>query len=166
MYLRFGRPVIPVFTPADQKFEIGKAWHVNEGNAARYAASYERMLALIGLMHKAGVPLVAGTDNWAGFSLHRELELYVKAGIPAPEVLRIATWNGARYSGSAAEAGSIEVGKRADLVLVDGDPSVNISDIRKLSLVLKAGVAYSPAEIFEAVGVRPFVAGAAIAAGP
>jgi imidazolonepropionase-like amidohydrolase len=124
------------------------------------------MLELIGRMHKAGVPLLAGTDNWAGFALHRELELYVKAGIPAAEVLRIATWNGARYTGTAAQSGSIEPGKQADLVLVDGDPSVDISDIRKISLVLKGGVAFAPAEMYEAVGVRPFVPAAAITPRP
>lgn len=55
-----------------------------------------------------------------------------------------------------------ERGKLADLVLIDGDPSTNISDIRKISLVLKGGVAYVPAQIYEAVGIRPFVPAATI----
>ena len=124
--------------------------------AMRYQRSYAAMLALIVRLHRAGVPLLAGTDDFAGFALHRELELYVKAGIPAPEVLRIATLNGARYTGTLADRGTIERGKLADLVLVDGDPTTRIEDIRRTSLVFKGGVAFAPAEIHEALGIRPF----------
>jgi hypothetical protein len=132
---------------------------------ATYRASYNRLLDLIRVMHQAGVPLVAGTDSIAGLGLHRELELYVQAGIPAPEVLRIATWNGARVAGASATAGSIERGKVADLILVDGDPSRRISDIRRTVLVLKGGVAYSPAELYETMGFKPLVAAATIESG-
>jgi imidazolonepropionase-like amidohydrolase len=127
-----------------------------------YRASYARMLALTRAMHRAGVPLVAGTDAVPGLSLHRELELYVQAGIPAAQALRIATWNGARAAGAEHEAGSIARGKVADLMLVDGDPSRRIADIRRASLVLKGGVAYAPAQLFEAMGFRPVVDGARI----
>lgn len=130
-----------------------------------YRASYKRLLDLIRVMHQAGVPLVAGTDGTAGLGLHRELELYVEAGIPAPEVLQIATWNGARVAGASTTAGSIERGKTADLVLIDGDPSRRISDIRRTVLVLKGGVAYSPAELYEAMGFKPLVGGATIGSG-
>lgn len=86
----------------------------------------------------------------------RELELEVKAGIPPGEVLSIATRNGARVLRVAADSGSIARGKRADLILVDDDPTRNISDVRKVSLVMKEGVVYLPAEIYEAIGVRRF----------
>jgi cytosine/adenosine deaminase-related metal-dependent hydrolase len=129
---------------------------VREGNIATYRSSYARMIEFMGRLHDAGVPLVAGTDGIAGFTLHRELELYVKAGITPGEAIRIATQNGARYTGLGHEAGSIESGRRADLILVDGDPTRNISDIRRISLVLKDGVGYAPAEIYEAFGVRRF----------
>jgi hypothetical protein len=132
---------------------------------ATYRASYNRLLDLIRVMHQAGVPLVAGTDSIAGLGLHRELELYVQAGIPAPEVLRIATWNGARVVGASATAGSIERGKAADLILVDGDPSRRISDIRRTVLVLKGGVAYSPAELYEVMGFKPLAPAATIESG-
>src|SRR5205823_6961479 len=59
----------------------------------------------------------------AGFTLHRELELYVRAGLSPAQALQIATWNGARFTGRLAELGSIELRKRADLILVDGDPT-------------------------------------------
>lgn len=130
---------------------------INDENAARYKASFARMLELVGRLYRAGVPLVAGTDDFAGFTLHRELELYVEAGIPAAQALRIATLNGARFTQTLAQTGTIERGKLADLVLIDGDPTQRISDIRKPSLVIKGGTAYLPAEIYEAVGIRPFV---------
>jgi Amidohydrolase family len=131
-----------------------------------YRASYARMLALTLAMHRAGVPLVAGTDDIPGLTLHRELELYVQAGIPAPHALRIATWNGARVAGAEQEAGSIARGKVADLMLIDGDPSRRIADIRRASLVLKGGVAYAPAQLFEAMGFKPVVDGARIETRP
>jgi Amidohydrolase family len=131
---------------------------VNESNVDRYRKSYAKMVAFVGMMHRAGIPLVAGTDAMPGFALHRELELYVKAGIPPGEVLRIATWNGARYTRTLDRLGSIAPGKLADLVVVDGDPTEDISVIRRIGLVMKEGVAYYPAEIHEATGIKPFAA--------
>ena len=131
---------------------------VNEGNVERYRASYTKMVEFVGRMHRAGIPLVAGTDAVAGFTLHREMELYVKAGIPPAEVLRIATWNGAKYTRTLDRLGSITRGKLADLILVDGDPTSDISAIRKVALVMKEGVVYYPAEIFAATGIKPFAA--------
>lgn len=134
-----------------------------EGNKlATYRASYKRMLQLTLAMHRAGVPLVAGTDSTPGLGLHRELELYVEAGIPPGQALRIATWNAARVAGVDAVAGSIARGKAADLLLVEGDPTQRIADIRRASLVLKGGVAYAPAQLFEAMGFKPIVEAARI----
>jgi imidazolonepropionase-like amidohydrolase len=133
------------------------SYDVTEANADRYKASYDKMLDLVGRIHRTGIPLVAGTDATAGFALHRELELYVQAGIPAAEALRIATWNGARYTRTLDRLGSIERGKLADLILVDGDPTTNIADVRRIGLVMKEGTVYYPAEVYPAVGVKPFV---------
>ena len=124
---------------------------------SNYRESYAKMVEFVGVMHRAGIPIVAGTDATPGFALHRELELYVKAGIPAAEALRIATWNGAKYTRTLDHAGSITPGKRADLILIDGDPTKDISAVRSINLVMKDGVAYYPSEIYEAMGVRPFV---------
>lgn len=129
---------------------------------ARYRASYASMLRFVGTLHRAGVPLVAGTDGTPGFLLQRELALYVRAGIPAREALRIATWNAARVAGESAIRGSIQRGYRAELVLVDGDPTRDIDELRKASLVIQGRHAYAPAQLHEALGIRPFVAGAAI----
>jgi hypothetical protein len=142
-------------------FATQRAWRNNStdvggGKLEIYRASWQRMLQFVGRLHAAGVPLVAGTDSLAGFMLHRELELYVQAGVPAGEAIRIATENGARYSGVLGDRGTVERGKRADLILVDGDPTKNISDIRRISYVLKDGTGYAPAEIYEALGIRRF----------
>ena len=148
---------------------VQRGWHENsmkvtEQNAARYRASYDKMVQLVGQLYRAGVPLEAGTDGIAGFTLHRELELYVRAGLTPAQALQIATWNGARYTGRLAQLGSIEPHKRADLILIDGDPTQDISDIRRISLVMKDGVIYFPAEVYEAVGVRRFVDAPAVQA--
>jgi hypothetical protein len=139
-----------------------REYHTNEtdvsgGRLETYRASWKRMLEFVGRLHAAGVPLVAGTDDLAGFMLHRELELYVQAGVEPGEAIRIATENGARYAGVLADRGTVERGKRADLILVDGDPTTNISDIRKVSYVLKDGAGFAPADIYEALGIRRFV---------
>ena len=94
-------------------------------------------------LFRAGVPLLAGTD--LGFpyvfpgDLHRELELFVQAGIPAPDVLRIATLNAARYLNLDKVLGSVEAGKFADLVLLDGDPLRDIGNTRKVRAVVFNG---------------------------
>ena len=130
----------------------------DDATGARYKRSFDKLVDFTGRMYRAGVPLVAGTDELPGFTLQRELELYVQAGLTPAQVLQVATWNGAKYSRTLDEAGSISPGKRADLVLVDGDPTVDIADVRKLALVIKGGQAYYPAEIHEALGIAPFAA--------
>ena len=142
-------------------FATQRAWRINStdvsgGKLETYRESWQRMMQLLGRLYDGGVTLVAGTDSLAGFMLHRELELYVQAGIPPGEAIRIATENGARYTGVLSDRGSIERGKRADLILVDGDPTKNISDIRRVSYVLKDGVGYSPANLYESFGIRRF----------
>jgi hypothetical protein len=129
----------------------------DDATAARYRASYARMVAFVGQMYRAGIPLVAGTDALAGFTLHSELELYVKAGLTPAQALQVATLNGARYTRTLHERGSIEAGKLADLVLVDGDPTHDIADLRKVALVITQGKLIRPAAVHEALGVRPFV---------
>jgi imidazolonepropionase-like amidohydrolase len=121
----------------------------------RYRDSFAKMLAMVKAMHDAGVPIVAGTDALPGFALHRELELYVQAGIAAPEVLRIATLGAATVARRADRLGSIAPGKIADLVLFDGDPTTNISDVRKIALVIKDGNVFDPREVEREIGVMP-----------
>ena len=129
----------------------------NERLHALYNRSYARMIDFVGRMHREGIPLVAGTDAIAGFTLQRELELYVQAGISPADTLRIATWNGAKYSRALADRGSIEVGKLADLVLIDGDPTRDISAIRNVALVVTQGRSIDPTAVFTELGIKPFV---------
>lgn len=128
----------------------------DDATAARYERSYDKMVEFVGRMYRAGVPILAGTDGLPGFTLQRELELYVAAGLTPAQALQIATWNGAKYTRTLDDRGSIAVGKRADLVLFDGDPTRDIADVRKVALVVKNGTAYYPAELHEAFGIRPF----------
>ncbi|KXI30231.1 amidohydrolase family protein [Paraglaciecola hydrolytica] len=125
--------------------------------AALYAKSYAKMLEFTGLMYKAGIPIVAGTDELAGFTLQGELELLVKAGLTPAQALQVATLNGAQFSNATERKGQITVGRDADLLLVDGDPTKNISDIRKLALVITQGKAIYPTKIYQAMGIEPFV---------
>lgn len=128
---------------------------VPEGKDQRYRDSFEALLRMVALLDRSGIPIVAGTDGLAGFTLHRELELYARAGIPAPRVLQIATLGAARVMKRDAELGSIEPGKLADLLLVGGDPASHISDIRRVETVVKGGVVYRAADLDRAIGVRP-----------
>lgn len=128
----------------------------DDTTAARYERSYAKMIAFIGRLYRAGVPLVAGTDDVAGFTLQRELELYVQAGLTPAQSLQIATWNGAHYSGVLGDRGSIDPGKLADLVLIDGDPTADIAALRRVALVIKGTRAYYPSEIYQALGIKPF----------
>ena len=131
---------------------------VPEGSDQRYRDSFRAILGMVRRLESEGIPIVAGTDSLAGFTLDRELELYVEAGIPAPRVLQIATLGAARVMKRDAELGSIAPGKKADLVLVDGDPSARISDVRRVVTVVKDGVVYDPEAIFRALGIRPAAA--------
>ena len=120
-----------------------------------YRRSYANMVKMVGLLHRSGVQIVAGTDTLPGFGLHRELELYREAGIPASEILQIATLQAARVMKRDRDLGSIQTGKLADLVLVAGDPTQDISAVRNTKLVVKDGVVFDPARIYEAIGVQP-----------
>ncbi|WP_422013473.1 amidohydrolase family protein [Roseateles sp.] len=134
---------------------------MDDAKARRWRASWQVMTDLLRRLHAAGIPLVAGTDATAGFALQRELELYVQSGIPAAQALKIATWNGAKYSDRLADIGSIEVAKQADLVLVDGDPVADIRAIRRVALVLQGlngqTRALSPSALYQSMGILPFV---------
>jgi imidazolonepropionase-like amidohydrolase len=128
---------------------------VPEGRESRFRESFTAMQRMLLALHAAGVPLVAGTDSGYGFALVHELELYVASGIPAAEVLQMATQGAARAAGQGERLGSIEVGKLADMILVDGDPSVNPGALRNLRLIVKDGVLLDPEELWRELGIGP-----------
>jgi imidazolonepropionase-like amidohydrolase len=103
-------------------------------------------------MHDAGVRIVAGTDyGLPGFSLLRELELYVDAGLSPLEAIRAATVVPAEVMGLSSELGTIEVGKRADLVVLDADPLIDIHNVRTGRWVVAGGVIFDMAALRRAV---------------
>jgi imidazolonepropionase-like amidohydrolase len=130
----------------------------DDATAARYEKAYQKCIDFTGRMYQAGIPVVAGTDGTPGFTLQRELELYVMAGLTPAQVLQVATRNGARFARVADDRGAIAPAKRADLALIDGDPTRDIADIRKVAAVFKDGNVLYPSELFTEMGVKPFAA--------
>jgi imidazolonepropionase-like amidohydrolase len=117
---------------------------------------FEEELALVGVLHKNGIPIVAGTDQSVpGFSLHREIELYVDAGFTPLEALQAATIVPARVMGKESDSGTIEAGKRGDLVILDASPLDNIANTRKIYRVITNGRVFDPAPLWESVGFTP-----------
>jgi imidazolonepropionase-like amidohydrolase len=118
---------------------------------ADYRASWAKMVELLGLMHKAGVPIVAGTDG-SGVELIHELEIYLQAGFTPAEALAAATIVPARLVGMDKRTGSIAVGKAADLVLIEGDPEKRMSDMRQTRWVMMDGKLLSADALRTATG--------------
>jgi hypothetical protein len=123
---------------------------------AAYQQGFQKVLDVLKLLDAEGIQLLPGTDDTTGFAQLRELEVYVKAGIPAGKALYDDTLGAERYFHRDSDLGSIERGKLADFVLIDGDPVKDISAVRKARMTMVGGVAYYPAEIFERLAIKPF----------
>jgi imidazolonepropionase-like amidohydrolase len=125
-------------------------------NAARGRQRLEKNLALLGMLHRAGVPIVTGTDQAVpGHSEAREIELYVEAGFTPMEAIQAATIVPARVMKLDGESGTVEPGKRADLIVVDGDPLRDIHALRNVVTVVAAGRSFDPKRLWESVGFKP-----------
>jgi imidazolonepropionase-like amidohydrolase len=158
------RPMnVPVetFEPGAAKVAPELTVQINKKGEAAEQAEGLRMvldvlLKLTGALHRAGVPIVAGTDvGVPGHTLHRELELYVKAGLTPLEAIQTATITPARVMKLDNEVGTIEPGKRADLIVLDANPLDNISNIRRLRYVVAQGRLFESARLWESVGSKP-----------
>ena len=123
---------------------------------ALYEKSFNKMLEVVHDLFQQGVEIVPGTDGLPGFLYHRELELYEQSGIPAMEVLKLATIKSAEITGVSNLYGSIEVGKKADLILIDGNPLENMSDIRNVEWTMKEGNLYYASELYDSMGIKHF----------
>ncbi|HTZ95173.1 MAG TPA: amidohydrolase family protein [Terriglobales bacterium] len=124
--------------------------------SAMFDKMFDRDLEIIGALHRTGIPIVAGTDQTVpGYSLHREIELYVKAGFTPMEAIQAATIVPARVMKLDKEVGTVETGKRADLVILDGNPMEEIQNTRKVEYVITNGVMYNCAELWKSVGFKP-----------
>lgn len=116
----------------------------------------DQYLATVGALHRAGVSIVAGTDQTVpGHSLHREIELYVKAGFTPLEAIQAATLVPARVMKIDNEVGTIEPGKRADLIILDANPLAEIRNIRTVRTVITGGRLYDCAQLWTSVGFKP-----------
>ncbi|MEK8049728.1 amidohydrolase family protein [Ideonella sp. DXS22W] len=131
----------------------------DDATARRYRAAVARLGQFAARLHAAGVTLVAGTDHTAGIVLHSELIGYARAGLTPAQALQVATYNGAKVSGTLGDRGEIRPGRRADLLLVDGEPTQCIEDIRRVALVITQGALLRPRQVHEALGIRPFTDG-------
>jgi imidazolonepropionase-like amidohydrolase len=117
---------------------------------------FRKELAVVGALHRAGIPVVAGTDQTVpGHSLHREIELYVEAGFTPMEAIQAATIVPARAMGVDRELGTVEKGKRGDLILIHGDPLADIHNTRNVDYVITNGTMYHTAELWQSVGFKP-----------
>src|ERR1700686_1974197 len=148
-------PVLKRLPAQVQRSAYSGGLPVTAENDQLYKDSYRAMMAMTRRMYDAGIPILAGTDTTAGIMLHRELELEVQAGIPPAKSLQIATYNAARLLKQDKELGSIAEGKKADFLLVEGNPVEHISDIRRCRLVMKNGTLYDSGNLYAAVGIQP-----------
>jgi Amidohydrolase family len=119
-------------------------------------AWWQAMMATLRALHAAGIPMVAGTDQAIpGYSLHREMELYVEAGFTPLEALQGATIVASRALGVEKESGTIEAGKRGDVLLLNADPLTDIRNTRTVWRTVAAGAVYDPAPLWQSVGFLP-----------
>ena len=117
---------------------------------------FQKYLDIIGALHREGVTIVAGTDQTVpGFSLYREIELYVKAGFTPMEGIQAATIVPARVMGLDKKLGTVEAGKEADLIVLKANPIEKISNIRTVEEVVTGGTLYETAPLWQSVGFKP-----------
>ena len=115
----------------------------------RATGLWGNLMSTLRALHAAGIPIVAGTDQAIpGYSLHRELELYVDAGFTPLEALQAATIQAARAAGVEKESGSLTPGKRGDVLLLDADPLADIHNTRAVWRTVAAGAVYTPGPLW------------------
>ena len=141
-----GSAISPEYSPFAEVAppSVARGWKIggyplSEGLTREdYRRSFAKMVELVAKLHQAGVRIVAGTDGY-GLELVRELELYQQAGLSNAEALQTATIIPARMTGMADRTGSIEPGKTADVILVDGDVSQDLGNLRHVETVFLDG---------------------------
>jgi hypothetical protein len=122
----------------------------------RAKSSFALSLRVTKALHQAGIPLTVGTDLVVpGHSEHREIELLVEAGLSPIEAIKAATIVPAQTLNLDKESGTIEAGKLADLILIDGNPLKQISEIRNVKFVVKNGRMYDTAQLWRSIGFQP-----------
>lgn len=163
MFLNEPGQVSPVFRdiaghlPANIRRQSVAAAGFNAGQEEAFARSAKKTMELVKLLHDRGILILPGTDNsLPGFTLIRELRYYVEAGIPAGEVLQLATIEAARHLDQQERLGSISVGKDAHMFIVDGDPLADMANLYRVEQVIKGQRLYFAPDLLEAQGFVPF----------
>ncbi len=144
-------------TAVDGTFNLwigGGGATVGAGGSTDQQRADSAYLTLIRRLHAHGIPLIAGTDNSAGTTFRRELEMYERAGIPAPKVLQIATIDAARHMKDERDHGSVSVGKVADIIIVNGRPADRIGDLARIETVIRGGRLYKVSDLTSASAGR------------
>lgn len=141
------------YVPANTKrlwLEVAQEYSakISPASAATLSAFYNLQLKLVKLFQEAGVKMMAGDDyggQWLvpGFGLHQEFDQLAQAGLAPLEILQMATINGAEFIGRTANMGTVEAGKDADLVLLDGNPIDSVQNLHRISAVVRAGSYFS-----------------------
>ena len=155
---------------ADSRMNYMPSWFAGWWNQSRYKENKEEIGVLLGkavdqrikvlsILREEGAPVMVGTDTpnpfcFQGFSLHDEMENFLEAGYSAYETLRIATVDAARFAGELDQWGSIEEGKRADLILVDANPLQDLGVLRNPEAVLSNGYYFSRAALEDLLAQR------------
>ena len=121
--------------------------------AKRYTPMYRSIVKMVKVLYDAGIPIVAGSDQgFPGYSLDRELEIYVQAGLSPLEAIQCATVTPAKAMKLYDHSGSIAVGKTSDLIIINGNPLNNISALRKVDLVIKGTRIYDATSLHRLAG--------------
>jgi imidazolonepropionase-like amidohydrolase len=150
-------PGLDVLAPQLREHFMRAYERAQQNTQSIYRTLFVRGMALERAFARAGGTLLAGTDPTGaggvvpGFADQRQLELLVEAGFSPVEAISIGTLNGARYLGREARIGSLATGKQADLVVVLGNPSTAIGDVRRVETVFKQGVGYDPQKLVDSV---------------
>jgi imidazolonepropionase-like amidohydrolase len=145
---------------AEQLTDVGPPSEQSELGAKVFAKDLE----IVGVLHRAGISIVAGTDQTVpGHSLHRELELYVQAGFTPMEAIQASSLVPARVMGLEKQVGTVEAGKRADIIVIDGDPLADIRNTRNVEFTIAKGKMYNSSELWRSVGFKPWLETPAVA---
>src|SRR4051812_2334509 len=145
--------VLKIPAPLNRVFSNAGAAGID---AATARARVERGLRIVKALHDSGVPIVAGTDEGIpGHSVHREIELYVEAGLTPMEALQAATIVSARAMKMDADLGTIERGKRADMVVLNANPLDAIRNIRSVRWTVRDGRVYDAPAMWKSVRFQP-----------
>jgi imidazolonepropionase-like amidohydrolase len=136
--------------------KVARASIANDDEDKAYRLAYDKIVATLRLMKEQGILIVPGTDLGGAFTLHRELELYQQLGYSPAELLKLGSYDMAKYLGHE-DRGAIEPGMLADFFLIPNDPTIDIKAIKTISMVSRGGVIYFPSEIYPAFGIKPFI---------